>query len=1188
MLTEIIEDRYQIIKELGKGGMGTVYLAQDQEKQKQVALKLINVGAKQSRRRTVREFRIMSQLKHPHVINVYQSGTYEDETPYIVMPYLSGGTLSDSYAGGTKEDDLLERLTRISEVAEALHYIHRESIIHRDLKPDNIMLDVDEEGNKRALLMDFGLAKRQAQESVLVELQSEQREFAGSIHYASPEQIRSRELDIRSDLYSLGCLLYWVVAGSPPFTGDLAAVLWGHMNEAIKPLSQYHSFVPPLLDEITLKLLKKEPIERYSDAAEVVLLIQEVIEILNPTKQEFDRFEEFAIPLSPTTPLGNDENTPARLFIPPMIGRDDEWQVCKVALEELLAGKSNTILLQGGFGLGLSRLLAEIEQEANLQGVVLLKFNNYQGNNLPYEAWRDVLRSLQEHRKEVFLEAAEGLEAALALILPEIGVNESYELPPDIAQMRLFHAVEQFLSSFLAKKPVVILVDNAHLADKGTLDLFAYLARSQFTSMCMVVAWHASQEYKAIDKHIKNAFDGLSKQNLDIKPLNEQQARALLRAFLGSELDKALESYVLERIGGNPLFAEELLSALLKEKHIRRRKGLWEWTRQSTDLPERIEEAFTARLAVLSEGAQKTLGIASTIGRDFDFDLLCELLKADEDDLLDDIDEFLKAGLVEELTDDRYRFTHVLLREVLHKQLSNNRRQRYHQKLVEILKERKDTEFAVLADHYAETKAPYLAVSYALEVSRKAGKVFANDVAENYLRLALDCIEKAEISNEAADSHIERKAKIQLDLGSILERIGKWDEAESLYKSAGENKDLYSRALYSLGGLNQARGDLGQSELYLRQALEISPDNSDFYFNLGNVLFAKANFLEAEEVLYNGLSLALEEENDSNISLFHSSLGYLEYRRNNWEMALEWLASAKEYADAEREPLRYARVNDIEGAIYTRLGNLDQALSHYEEAHKIYQRSGDIGRAVKALLQLGKVYQDRGKLSQATEILEQVCKQAERLGRESIKLDAKATLGWTLQRQGRFKRALELLEQSYLPLLNQGHKSKAILHRMNMAVVAARYGKAEDARQYLQETDTLLQNISISPYLLALSLLTLGEIELRSGQLEAALTSLTDGAKQLKASQCQQELLEAYLLLAETQLALGQKDRCEDSLLVAQPLANQISDPVWELHINYLWALNNEEQEKISELKEELALHEQTYLIDMIRATTGI
>ncbi len=1179
----LVDNRYHIIRELGKGGMGVVYLAEDKEKQIEVALKIVSPKVGHGKRRTLREFRIMSKLEHPNIINVFHLGTYLDLSSYIVMPFIAGGTLSNRYAGGAKnKTDLATRLTRILEATKALHYIHQKGIIHRDLKPENIMLDVDD-NNERALLMDFGLAKRQTQESLLTTSQGGANKFAGSILYASPEQIKSRELDTRSDLYSLGCVLYWIVVGEPPFTGEIASVLWGHIHEPTKHLSESLDFLPPKLNEVTLTLLEKSPADRYNGATEVVHSLQQIIAALNTTKaKSLEKLE--TPPITKTLDLEYDV-TPARLFVPPFIGRTQQWEVCKVALAELRNCKSNTILLQGNVGLGLSRFLEELEHEVDKTKFVLLKLNSHQSNPLPYQPWQSVLRNLGKNQSEAFTEAAKDLESALAPIVLEFSSSESYELPAEVAQMRLFQAVEEFLKRFLQDKPLMILVDNAQLADEGSIDLLAYLASSHLFTMFIVVAWHASREHQALDAHIKKRFNDLSTHDLAIEPFDEVTTKKLLRAFLGHELESHLESYILERVGGNPLFIEELLSALLKEKYIKLRKGLWEWTREHTGLPERVEEVFTARLALLSKEAKKSLGAASAIGDHFEFEVLYELLAIDEDELLDNIDELLQAELIEEFSTDRYHFAHVMLCEVVHQKLSGSRRSRYHQKLAEML-EQKDTEPAVLADHYAETKDPHLAVPYALKAARNAEKIFANDLAENYFRLALAYMDKDK--NSLSEEKVsDDKALTQLELGKILERIGRWDEAESLYKKATKNETFYARALSYLGSFSQIKGDFIQSEKYLREALELQPNNAELYCSLSNVLLNKDDPVESERILHLGLSIAIETEDDNTIALLQSNLGYLEYSRNNWETALEWLAGAKEQIDSKLKPLAYARIIYFEGSVYIRLGKPAEALKLYQEAHKIYQLVGDLGKAVSSLLQIGIVYQEKGELTKAIEVLEKVCSQAERLGRRSVQFNAITALGWTLQRQGHFKQALEVLAESYPPILKQGSKHEATLHRMNMAVIAARCGEIGTARQYSQEANTLLQNMSMSSYLLALLNLTSSEIELRDSQAEKSLILLEKVIKQLQALQCKQELLEAYLLLAETQLALKQNEDCATSLKAAKPLADQINDPLWTLHLNYLDTLNSKEEGKIKEAKEELKIHEQGHLIELLNATTG-
>ena len=163
---EVINGRYQVEKLLGQGGMGRVYLANDNQAKQKVAIKVIHLDPGDSHLRFRREFRLMSRLEHPHVVRTVEAGQHNNK-PFLIMAYLSGGSLDQHYDGGAKDEkDTIKRLELMMQVCEALSYIHSQNVIHRDLKPENIMLAPDEDGNERVFLMDFGLAKRTSKETM--------------------------------------------------------------------------------------------------------------------------------------------------------------------------------------------------------------------------------------------------------------------------------------------------------------------------------------------------------------------------------------------------------------------------------------------------------------------------------------------------------------------------------------------------------------------------------------------------------------------------------------------------------------------------------------------------------------------------------------------------------------------------------------------------------------------------------------------------------------------------------------------------------------------------------------------------------------------------------------------------------------------------------------------------------------
>jgi tetratricopeptide (TPR) repeat protein/predicted Ser/Thr protein kinase len=266
---------YRIVEKLGEGGMGVVYVAEDTLLGRRVAIKSLNaargLGEHHFRSRFLREARAVSKLSHPHIAAIYDYGEIEDGEPYIVMELVNGQTLSDLMR---KEELTIPRsLEIIKQVAEALAEAHRHGIIHRDIKPSNIA--INERGNVKVL--DFGLAKEiemgPSDPEAQTRLNTQTREgvIVGTPTYLSPEQALGIEVDARSDLFSLGGLLYECIAGRPPFSGKTAVEICAKVIRDEPPApSQFNRNVPAELDRIALKALAKKPEGRYQTADEMI------------------------------------------------------------------------------------------------------------------------------------------------------------------------------------------------------------------------------------------------------------------------------------------------------------------------------------------------------------------------------------------------------------------------------------------------------------------------------------------------------------------------------------------------------------------------------------------------------------------------------------------------------------------------------------------------------------------------------------------------------------------------------------------------------------------------------------------------------------------------------------------------------------------------------------------------------
>lgn len=257
-------DAFAVQERIGKGGMATVYRAYQSSINRSVALKVISLdstlsGQSEFRERFAQEAKTIAALEHPHILPIYDYGIVDAEYAYIAMRLLRGGSLAELLAnhGALPIDRTVELFTQ---VARALASAHSKGVIHRDLKPSNIMLD--ESGN--AYLTDFGLAKIMENSVQL----TKSGNIVGTPAYMSPEQLRAEAIDQRSDIYGMGCILYHMVVGRPPFEpsgSNMLSVIYQHLEMPPKPPREHDPNISPEIELIVLRALAKRPEDRYQD-----------------------------------------------------------------------------------------------------------------------------------------------------------------------------------------------------------------------------------------------------------------------------------------------------------------------------------------------------------------------------------------------------------------------------------------------------------------------------------------------------------------------------------------------------------------------------------------------------------------------------------------------------------------------------------------------------------------------------------------------------------------------------------------------------------------------------------------------------------------------------------------------------------------------------------------------------------
>src|SRR5215212_235566 len=543
--------RYRVERFLGEGGRKRVYLAHDERLARDVAVGLIKTEGldEVGLARVRREAQAMGRLgDHPHIVTIHDVGD-DDGQPYIVSQYMAGGDVATLLTAAPDGRLSVEEAARVGEqVCLALEHAHDRGIVHRDIKAGNVWLTED----ATAKLGDFGLAMTADRSRVTAEGM-----MLGTVAYMPPEQALGQPADNRSDLYSLGALLYEMVAGRPPFAGDDAvAVISQHINTMPVTPSWHNRAVPAPLDELILALLEKAPDDRPRSASAVRERLVAAA----------------AAPPAPASGLPAEAPRVAGRTTTPFIGRERELGVLRGALDEAVGGRGSLRMLVGEPGIGKTRLAGQVSVYARVRGVQPLLGRCYEGEGgVPYMPWIEALRSYVLERPPAELRAELGTGASdISKLVPEVrdlvpDGPPSASLEPEQERFRMFDSVSTFVINASRSTPLLIVLEDLHWADKPSLLLLQHLVRRVGGEHILLLG-----TYRDVDLDRRHALsDVLSSLRAD-----RLYERVLLRGFGTPEVVALLEGAAQHRMDprgmelarvlqreteGNPFFIEEIV-----------------------------------------------------------------------------------------------------------------------------------------------------------------------------------------------------------------------------------------------------------------------------------------------------------------------------------------------------------------------------------------------------------------------------------------------------------------------------------------------------------------------------------------------------------------------------------------------------------------------------------------------------
>jgi hypothetical protein len=656
--------RYRVRRFLGEGGKKRVYLAHDSRLERDVAIAVVKTEGldEAGLARVRREARAMGRLgDHPNVVTVYDVG--EDEgRPYIVSQYMPGGSLEDALQRCEGRRMPVEQTLRLAmDVCRALEHAHARNIIHRDLKPGNVWLTED----GTAKLGDFGLAVALDRSRLTIE-----GTIVGTVAYMAPEQALGRPPEPRSDLYAFGTVVYEMLTGRPPFLGDDAvAVISQHINTPPVAPSWHNAEVPRVLEALVLRLLAKAPEDRPDGAGDV----QRALAAMKSVGALRERVSQ-----AEANPLD-------RLAGGVFVGREHEMDTLRAAFEEALSGRGGLVLLAGEPGIGKTRTAEELVTYARLRKAQVLWGRCHEGEGAPaFWPWVQAIRAYVHERDPKTLLSELGSGASdVAQVVSEVRERlPNLPPPPDgdpeRARFRLFDSITTFLRNAGAAQPLVLVLDDLHWADKPSLLLLQFLARELRGARLLVIGTY--RDVGVGRRHpLSETLADLAREQLAervvLRGLGEHDVARFIEITAGLKPPPKLVEAVYRETEGNPFFVNEVVRLLVADGRLQHPEQIKSW---DLGIPQGVREVVGRRLDHLSAECNRTLTVASVIGREFGLDVLERVTGLDGDRLLETLEEAIAARVIVEVprAGGRFTFSHALIRDTLYDELAATRRMR--------------------------------------------------------------------------------------------------------------------------------------------------------------------------------------------------------------------------------------------------------------------------------------------------------------------------------------------------------------------------------------------------------------------------------------------------------------------------------------------------------------------------------
>ncbi len=976
MESELVDNRYKILKKLDTGGNTAVYKVRDIITGEILALKVLLDREEDQRRDFEGEFLLMRSINHPFFPRTFEFGIASGGQPYFTMEFVA----SQDLIASVRRDKTLKKLPAIIiSICLALRCLHHRRMLHGDLKPQNIKVDEGsgEDSFPAVKILDLGLSRSF--------YRGERRRFSGTVNYLAPEIVLGEDVDHRSDIYALGVSLHEALTGKLPYSGRKIDVVKKIISGEIPPIGGVRDDIPDYLTKLIDSMVAVRPSDRPARVETIISRLEEKNEL-------------------------SDSDCGRAIFISPHFIRSDKVRKEIASWEdETLKNEGMRIrFIVGAEGMGKSSLMKRLKSKLQLRGVTTCWMGGTNQKE-PFSAFKRVVKRIDPERYC----GKEGDDSIEQLDYEEVNL------------------VIDGLVKKMEGKRMAFFIDNVEDVDVSSLIALKLLllGLSKSSPVCFMAL---REDMKAADKNSRMSCEGLksfltgldtaigSDNSLELNTLSRKEVAELVRGCLG-EIDQGLDDLIdeLKKItGGNPGLIEQFLIILSTDGILRFLKGTWYVdikAMKDVRLPEKVDLQLLMRTAFLREGEEEILSYASILGEEFDLTELAELLGDWDQSRQETTGYLLKKGdYIIDLGKNRSRFNGRVLRDHFYGKLDSGVRKTLHRRALKIVGSRDSRDDPIgIARHYFgidehDKGIPYLKA--AVEKYKEGGELFEalKHLEELGEWISGDKVEEFWVTKETGNVFFElksfpaaekeyrkaiaiaggeekfarQKLEVQVQLARTLIKVNALDEAYELLMKTGESlgwgndTSLTGKVQREIGWIHFQRGNYKSAHRFYKKSLSVSRQNEDIlnllhlYNDIAVLYQSISEWQKANWWVNKGLKEGAEWGNREVVANARSIQGRGMKRRGYYQRAEHSYLKALDIYRDLRDHFGMSLIYNYIGELHRERGELEQAVLYQEKSMflKEFLRN-DIGVAF-SLSNLGLAYGVMGKLNRSRKLFE--------------------------------------------------------------------------------------------------------------------------------------------------------------------------------------------------------------------------